>query len=62
MAAEWQSDTLASDMEAHMKQMCGAEFFNAEEVAPIDLHWHLLNIHEDQTVDMTTVSLVCFSS
>jgi len=26
-----------------------------KKIAPIDIHWHLLNIHGDQTVDVSTV-------
>ena len=55
MAAEGQSDTMASDMEVRMKERCVLEFLCAEVMAPIDIHQHLLNIYEDQRVDMSTV-------
>ena len=42
MAAEGQSDTVASDVEVHTKQRGGIEFL--ETVAPIDVHWCLLNV------------------
>ena len=43
MAAEGKSDTMASDMEVHMKQSRDIEFHHAEKMAPIDIHLHLLN-------------------
>ena len=35
-----------------------------ENMAPIDIHWHVLNVYRDQTVDVSTVRqwMVCFSS
>ena len=39
MAAEGQSDKMASDMEVHMKQRCVTEFLHVEKMAPIDIHW-----------------------
>ena len=64
MAAEGQSETVVSDMEACMKQRCGTEFLHAEKMASINVHQHLLNISGDQTVDVSTVRLwvVYFSS
>ena len=64
MAAEGQSDKMASDMEVQMKQRCVTEFLHAEKMAPIDIHRHLLNIFEDQTVNMSAVRwwVVRFSS
>ena len=64
MAAEGQSDKMASDMEVQMKQRCVTEFLHAEKMAPIDIHRHLLNIYEDQTVNMSAVRwwVVRFSS
>ena len=48
MAAEGQSDKMASDMEARMKQRCGFEFLHTEKqtnkqtnnkkTAPTDIH------------------------
>ena len=55
MAAEGQFDRMASDMEVHVKQRCGTEFFHVEKMAATDSTWHLLNIYEDQTVDVITV-------
>ena len=64
MVAEGQSDIMVSDMEVWMKQRCGIEFLHAEKMAPIDIHQHLLNFSEEQTVDVSTVRwwMVCFSS
>jgi len=55
MAAEEQSDSMASDVEVHMQQKSGTEFLHAEKVAPSDINWCLLNIYGDQTVDVSTV-------
>ena len=55
MTAEEQSDRMASDMEVHMKQRCGIEVPHVDEVAPTDIHQHLLNIYGDQTVDVSIV-------
>ena len=43
---------MASDMEVHMKQI---EFLHVEKIAPSDIHWHLMNISGDQTVDVSMV-------
>ena len=56
MAVEGQCDTMASDVEVHRKQRCVAEFLHVEKFAPIDIHQLLLNVYEDQTVDVSTVS------
>ena len=55
---------MVSDMEVWMKQRCGIEFLHAEKMAPIDIHQHLLNFSEEQTVDVSTVRwwMVRFSS
>jgi hypothetical protein len=55
---------MTSDMEVRMKQRCVTEFLHAEEIAPTDIHQHLLNVYRDQTVDVSTVRwwVVCFSS
>jgi len=58
MAAEGQSDKMASDMEAWMEQRCVTEFLHAEKMAPIDIHGHLLNIYGDQTVASVADSLL----
>ena len=64
MAAEGQSDTMASDMEVCMAQRCGTEFLLAEKMPLIDIHQYLPNVSGDQTVDVSTVRqwVVCFSS
>ena len=63
MAAEWQSDKTASDMEVRMKQKCVTEFLHAKTMAPTDIQY-LLNIYGEQTVDVSTVrwGVVCPSS
>ena len=38
MAAEGQSDKMASDMEVQMKQRGVAEFLHVEKMAPTDIH------------------------
>ena len=38
MAAEGQSDKMASDGEVRMKQMCVTGFSCEEKIAPIDIH------------------------
>ena len=55
MAAEGHSDKMASNTEAYMKQNCVIEFLHVEKLAPTDIHWRLLNVYEDQTVDVNTV-------
>jgi len=50
VAAEEQSDTMVSDMEVFMKQMCATEFIPAEKNAPIGIHQCLLHIDGDQMV------------
>ena len=49
------SDKMASDMEMGMKQRYVTEFFHLEKMVPTDIHWCLLNVNGDQTVDMTIV-------
>ena len=57
MAAEGQSDKMASDMEVSVKQGCGIEFLQVEKKnVPIDIYQHLLNVYGDETVDVSTVS------
>jgi len=53
MAAEGQSDKTASNMEVCMKQRC--EFLHVEKMAPIDIHWCLMNVYWGKTVDVNTV-------
>jgi len=55
MAAEGQSDKLASDVEVWMKKRCVIEFLHAEKMTLIVIHQHLLNIYGDQRVDVSTV-------
>ena len=55
MAAEEQSDRMAFDMEVSVKQLCVTEFFYVEKMAPTDIHWCLLNVYGDQTMDVSTV-------
>ena len=63
-AAEGQSDRMAPDMEVHMKQRHVAEFLQEENITPIDIHWCLLDMNEDQTAGVNTVRqwMVHFSS
>jgi len=51
MAAEGQSDRMASDTEVQMNQRYVIEFLHVEKMAPFDIHQHLLNVYGDQTVD-----------
>ena len=63
MAAEGQSDRMVSDTEVCMKQRGVIEIFHAEKMATIDIHWFLLNVYGDWTLDVSTVSQwVLFSS
>jgi len=55
MAAEWQSYKMASGMEVWMKQRWVIEFLHMENMVPIGIYWHLLNISGDQPVDVSTV-------
>ena len=55
MAAEGQSEKMASVIEVLMKQRCGIEFLHTEKTAPTDIHQHLQNTYADQTVDVSTV-------
>ena len=54
MAAQGQSDRMVSEMEVWMKQRCVTEFLHVEKIAPIDIHWCLLNFDGDQTVDVSS--------
>ena len=58
------TDKMVSDMEAHMEQKHGTEFFHAENTALIDSYPCLWNISGDQTVDVNIVRwrVVRFSS
>ena len=55
MAAEGQSDKMASGMEVRMKQRCVIEFLHAEKIAPNYIHRRLLKVYGDQAVVVSTV-------
>ena len=55
MAAEGQSDKLASDMEVYINEGCLIESLHTGKMAPIVIHQRLLNISGDQTVDVSPV-------
>jgi len=55
MAAERQSDRMASDLQVCMKQRSSIEFFHAEKIVPIDIAWLLQNIHGDNGCEHTEV-------
>ena len=63
-AAEGQSDKMASDIYAPIKQRRVTEFLHAQKMATADTDQWLLNFYGDQTVDMSTVKqwVVHFSS
>jgi len=44
---------MVSDMEVWIKQRCVIEFLHVEKMAPIDTHWHLLNVYGDHAVDVS---------
>ena len=54
MAAEGQSDKMASDLEVRTRQKSIVEFLSVGKIAPIDIHLCLLNTYRDQTVDVST--------
>ena len=64
MTAKGQCDKMASDMKVCMKQRCAIEFLHVEKIAPTDIHWCLLKVSGDQTVDVSTVRwwVMCCSS
>jgi len=45
LAAEGQSNKMASDVETYMKQRCRTAFLHMEKIAYTDIHWHLLNVY-----------------
>jgi hypothetical protein len=55
---------MASDMEMCVNQRRVIEFLHAEKIAASDIHWCLLNICGDQTVDVSSVKqwVACFRS
>ena len=64
MAAEGQSDKMASGMEMNTKWRCVTGFLNVEIVTTTDIHQCLLNLYEDQIVDVNSLKrwVVCFNS
>ncbi|PNF20470.1 hypothetical protein B7P43_G07694 [Cryptotermes secundus] len=46
---------MTSDIEVRTKQRCVIEFLTAEQIAPIDIHQHLLKVYRNNTVDVSTV-------
>ena len=56
ITAEGQFHKMASDIKVHMKQRYAAEFLHEKKKkAPINIHQYLMNVHGDQTVDVSTV-------
>jgi len=55
MVAEGQSETIASDIQVHVKQMCATEFLHVEKIVPTDINWCLLNVYGDQPGDVSRV-------
>ena len=55
---------MTSDVEVHIKQRCVIEFLCVENMAPIDIHQHLLNVYGDQAAIVSRVRwwVVHFSS
>lgn len=47
--------TWQCDMEVHMKQRYTTECLHAGNTAPNNIHWHLLKVYRDQTVDVDRV-------
>jgi len=52
IAVEGKSNRMESDTEVRMKQRSLIEFLHVEKIAPLDIHWCLLNVHGDQAVDV----------
>ena len=59
MAAEGQSDKVVSDIEVQLKHRCVIEFLCVENMAPTDIHWHLLKTFaiQSQWSSSTTLEL-----
>jgi len=55
MAAEVQSDTMASDMDVCIKQRSVWNSSMWKKMTHSDVLRHLLNVYGDQTVDVSTV-------
>ena len=64
MAAEGQSDKMASHHTHGSTYEAKVWNLQAEKIALIDIHQHLLNVYRHQTVDVSTERQweVCFSS
>ena len=60
MAAEGQSDKMASDIEVYMKQRCVTAFIHLEKVVITDIHQHFLKVSGDQLIDVSTVKTVLY--
>ena len=54
MVAEGQSDRMESDIEVRMKQKRVMEFLHAEQIVFIGIHWCLLSVYGDQTVNVSS--------
>jgi len=55
MAAEWQSDTMVSDVEVQMKEKCGIVYLHAEKMAPLTFINACSMFRETKTVGVSTV-------
>lgn len=55
MTAKRWYNKIAPNIEVHMKQKCATEFLHVGKTVPINIHWQLLNVYEDQTGDVITV-------
>ena len=55
MAAEGQSDKMASDTEVWMEHWHVTELLHVEQMAPTDIHQRLLNFYGDPTVYASVV-------
>ena len=57
-------DKMVTDMEVRVNQSYATEFLREIKIAPIHIHQCLLNVHDDQIVNVSTMRqlVVCFSS
>jgi len=63
VAAEGQSDKMASDVEEQVKQMCVFEFLRMEKLVPTDIHCCFLNVYKENVYVSTLRQWVmCCSS
>ena len=67
VAVQWRLNLLLQtepDMKVRTKQRFVTELLHMKKMAPTDIHWCLLNIYGDQTVDASIVRqlVVYFSS